>query len=738
MIQQEINLNMIPHSSPVIVRVDQYDTGTGRIVAHLYDGDTPYTPGAGATAKIQGTKPDKKGFEYNATISTNTVTADLEQQMSCVYGPVRCQFVVTEASGRTGTFAFILSVQQSALEDDTDISETVLPDIIDAAEHNADRAEAAADRAEAASLHYPYIGANKNWYEWNPATEQYIDTGIKAEGSVYNAGLGIDITGDVISVDTDNTPTDGSMKPITSNAVYDGLALKQDNLTAGSFIDITSNVISATYTDATQNDSGLMSAADKTKLDGIESGAEVNVQADWNEADNTKDDYIKNKPTLGTAAAKDSTNAVTSGSTDLVESGAVKTAIDTAISAVYKPAGTKTCAELTSSLLVAANNGNVYNMTDSGTTTSDFLDGADHPINAGDNVGICEPSTGVYKFDLLSGFIDTSGFQTKNLTTAVESQSTVEGALGALSSNKQPKTLSSPITVDGTSETTVEGTLSAINTLAAANKTNKQDKTLSSAIESQSTVEGALSALSSNKQPKTLSTSITVDGTSETTVEGALGAINDLAAANKTAIGNLGTAAAKDATDTIASGSTDLIESGAVYTALNGKQDTLSAGTGIDISSNTVSVDADATPTDGSNKPVTSNGVYDALALKQNSLTFDNTPTDGSNNPVTSDGIYEALALKQDTLSAGTGINITSNTVSIDADATPTDGSNKPVTSNGVYDALALKQDVLTFDNTPTQDSNNPVKSGGVYTALQAKQNDLGLYIDDDGYICQD
>lgn len=497
MIQQEINLNMIPHSSPVIVRVDQYDTGTGRIVAHLYDGDTPYTPGAGATAKIQGTKPDKKGFEYNATISTNTVTADLEQQMSCVYGPVRCQFVVTEASGRTGTFAFILSVQQSALEDDTDISETVLPDIIDAAEHNADRAEAAADRAEAASLHYPYIGANKNWYEWDPATEQYIDTGIKAEGSAYNAGLGIDITGDVISVDSDNTPTDGSMKPITSNAVYDGLATKQDNLTAGSFIDITSNVISATYTDATQNDSGLMSAADKTKLDGIESGAEVNVQADWNEADNTKDDYIKNKPTLGTAAAKDATN-------------------------------------------------------------------------------------------------------------------------------------------------------------------------------------------------------------------------------------------------TIASGSTDLIESGAVYSALNGKQDTLSAGTGIDITSNTVSVDADATPTDGSNKPVTSNGVYDALALKQDSLTFDNTPTDGSTNPVTSDGIYEALALKQDNLSAGTGINITSNTVSIDADATPTDGSSKPVTSNGVYDALALKQDVLTFDNTPTQDSNNPVKSGGVYTALQAKQNDLGLYIDDDGYICQD
>lgn len=39
-------------------------------------------------------------------------------------------------------------------------------------------------------------------------------------------------------------------------------------------------------------------------------------------------------------------------------------------------------------------------------------------------------------------------------------------------------------------------------------------------------VTGAISALNSEKQPKTLATSITVDGTPQTTVEGALGAIN--------------------------------------------------------------------------------------------------------------------------------------------------------------------------------------------------------------------
>lgn len=36
----------------------------------------------------------------------------------------------------------------------------------------------------------------------------------------------------------------------------------------------------------------------ETKLTGIEAGAEVNVQSDWNQTTNTADDYIKNKPTI--------------------------------------------------------------------------------------------------------------------------------------------------------------------------------------------------------------------------------------------------------------------------------------------------------------------------------------------------------------------------------------------------------------------------------------------------------
>lgn len=46
---------------------------------------------------------------------------------------------------------------------------------------------------------------------------------------------------------------------------------------------------------------GLMSATDKSKLDGVASGAEVNVQSDWTAS--SGDAQILNKPTLGTAAA---------------------------------------------------------------------------------------------------------------------------------------------------------------------------------------------------------------------------------------------------------------------------------------------------------------------------------------------------------------------------------------------------------------------------------------------------
>jgi len=64
------------------------------------------------------------------------------------------------------------------------------------------------------------------------------------------------------------------------------------------------------HSDATTSASGFMSSSDKTKLNGIASGAEVNVNADWNAI--SGDAQILNKPTLGTAASASSTDFIAS------------------------------------------------------------------------------------------------------------------------------------------------------------------------------------------------------------------------------------------------------------------------------------------------------------------------------------------------------------------------------------------------------------------------------------------
>lgn len=69
--------------------------------------------------------------------------------------------------------------------------------------------------------------------------------------------------------------------------------------------------------------------AEKTKLAGIAEGAEVNVQSNWTQTTTTADDYIKNKPTLGTAAAKNATDTYNATGTDVTTGKAVAEALAT-------------------------------------------------------------------------------------------------------------------------------------------------------------------------------------------------------------------------------------------------------------------------------------------------------------------------------------------------------------------------------------------------------------------------
>jgi hypothetical protein len=155
-------------------------------------------------------------------------------------------------------------------------------------------------------------------------------TGISVDGSVSLSTVGSPGTYRSVTVDTYGRVTSGSNPTTlsgygitdaasstalsghisdasvhlttTQNTLLDGITVTSDKINYLS--DVSSNIQSqldgksATthgHSNATTSVSGFLSSSDKTKLDGIAAGAEVNVNADW--AATTGDAVILNKPT---------------------------------------------------------------------------------------------------------------------------------------------------------------------------------------------------------------------------------------------------------------------------------------------------------------------------------------------------------------------------------------------------------------------------------------------------------
>ena len=189
-ITKTVRLDLTPGAIPPRVKVSQYDDLSREIVFTL--------DSAGSVSDVQhayvcGTKPDGHGFQYDATINQNgTITVVVVLQMTACSGEVPCELKLTKTESNKeivlNSANFILDVEKAALGEDTIISDTEIPAIIDAAETNAERAEQAAARAVDAATHGPYIGANGHWYVWNNSEGIYVDTQVVAEGE---DGVGI-------------------------------------------------------------------------------------------------------------------------------------------------------------------------------------------------------------------------------------------------------------------------------------------------------------------------------------------------------------------------------------------------------------------------------------------------------------------------------------------------------------------------------------------------------------------
>ena len=236
------------------------------------------------------------------------------------------------------------------------------------------------------------------------------------------------------------------------------------------------------YSDLTNKPSinNVTLTGDKSLADlGIEDEIVTLTQAQYDALDPgpdpTKTYFISDAqagPTLGSAASKNFTDLVRPNNHDLVESNAVYNAIASAVSAVYEPHGDIAVEDLTADLLIADNVGNLYTISDSGVTTSLFIQGAGKTINQGDSVAIITTGPNTYMYNLMPGLIDLTSLQTKALET--------------------------PVTVNGVVKSTVQTAISAIvDVIDGINSTlSNLSSSLGSLTGRVGTVESGLSSLS--------------------------------------------------------------------------------------------------------------------------------------------------------------------------------------------------------------------------------------------------
>ena len=108
---------------------------------------------------------------------------------------------------------------------------------------------------------------------------------------------------------------------------------------------------------------------------------------------------------------------------------------------------------------------------------------------------------------------------------------------------------------------------------------------------------------------------------------------------------------------------------------------------------------------------------------KQDALTFDSIPTEDSNNPVKSGGVYEMITDNE--LVIATALNDLNDRL-LDVEDNSLTSESDPVFMSSPASSITVanistwnaKQDALTFDSLPTENSDNLVKSGALYTVL--------------------
>lgn len=241
----------------------------------------PVSGGGGGTVtsvRVQATSPVQSSSSSEQTVSLDTTIslADAYGDTKNPYGTKTANYVL---AGPTSGSSRVPSFRQLVAADIPDLSASYLPASTTIPTKTSDLTNDSNFITDAS-----YVHTDNNY----TSTEKTKLSGI-AEGAEVNQNAF-------------STVKVGSTS-LTADSKTDTLTI-----TAGNNITLTPTASSDSFTiaatDTTYSDvvaggtSGLMTGADKTKLNGIASGAEVNVQANWNETSSSSDAYIQNKPTI--------------------------------------------------------------------------------------------------------------------------------------------------------------------------------------------------------------------------------------------------------------------------------------------------------------------------------------------------------------------------------------------------------------------------------------------------------
>lgn len=140
---QVSNLQYAPIGVNPIIHLSQFDVGR-QFQLKIFDGVEAYSMPSGTTARIDGLKPDGNAFSYTdaVSVSGNTVTVTTKEQMTVLSGVVICEIRFLKNDDTIGTLNFKLEIEKSPINEDTPISDTEIPAIIQLATEQMLNAEA--------------------------------------------------------------------------------------------------------------------------------------------------------------------------------------------------------------------------------------------------------------------------------------------------------------------------------------------------------------------------------------------------------------------------------------------------------------------------------------------------------------------------------------------------------------------------------------------------------------------